>query len=81
MAADPLRLAAPVRSHSMRLLVRLFDLGLSPRGRFSLVHLGHDGDCPALAGGSGLDCRCNPEVEIGGARYLFSDFMGTEGRA
>jgi hypothetical protein len=60
----------------LQLLHWLFDLGLIPKGRFSWVDVRHDWYCAALAsGGSALDCRCNPEVEIGGHLYSFADLV------
>lgn len=62
-------------AHSMRLLLALLDAGLIPRGQFSMVHVMHDDDCPAL-GGSALDCRCDCEAEVGGRVYAFSEIVG-----
>lgn len=80
MAANLLSVE-PGHSHAVRLLRTLFDLGVIPRGKFSWVNVRHDEDCPALASGSGLDCRCNPEVEIAGHCYSFSDFVGQESQS
>ena len=79
MAANPYAVAAG-RSHAIRLLRILFDAGLIPRGKFSLAYIRHDADCRALASGSALDCLCNPEVEVAGHCYLFSDFIEPESR-
>jgi hypothetical protein len=69
-------IGAAERSHAFRLMRRLFDLGFIPRGKFSWVHVWHDGDCAALAPGcSNLNCNCDPEIEIGDRRYLSSDFV------
>jgi len=81
MAADPLHSVAAERSHSLRLLLQLVELGIIARGRFSWVHVRHDWDCPALASGSGLDCCCNSEVEVAGRCYLFSDFVEQGGQS
>lgn len=67
-------------SHSIKLFALLLDLGIIPRGKFTWVHVWHDGDCPALASGTALDCRCNPEVEVATHRYLYSDFMEPESK-
>lgn len=81
MVSNPLRCAPAGQSHSLRLLQTLFDLGIIPRGRFSLAHVRHDEECPALAEGSGLHCCCNPEVEVAGRCYLYSDLVEPGGQA
>ncbi len=44
------------QSRSVRLALRLFELGIIPRGKFTLVEARHDPGCPTLVTGSGLDC-------------------------
>jgi len=78
MTANPLRTATAAHSHSVRLVLTLFDLGIVSRGKFNWINVGHDDECPALSSGSERDCRCDPEVEIGGRRYLFSAFCSTK---
>jgi hypothetical protein len=69
-------MGAAEQSHSFQLMLKLLDLGLIPLGRFSWVHVWHDSHCAAVgSGGLEVNCRCNPEAEIGGQRYLFSDFV------
>jgi hypothetical protein len=73
MASNPACSLPAEQPHSLRLLMRLLDLGIIARGKFTRVHIRHDDDCPALISGS--DCRCDCEVEIEGHRYLFSEFV------
>lgn len=80
MDANPISFVVGKESHSMRLLLTLVDLGIIARGKFTWVQVRHDDGCPALASNSHLDCRCNPEVEIAGHCYLFSDFTAPGGR-
>jgi len=75
MDANPLQFVAAGRSHSIMLLAKLLDLGIISGGKFTWVHVSHDDDCPALTS-SILDCVCDPEVEICGHRYLFSEIVG-----
>jgi hypothetical protein len=68
------------RSRSVRLALRLFELGIIPRGKFTLLEARHDLGCPALVTGSGLDCNCDCEIEIGGCTYSYSGFVRLEKR-
>jgi hypothetical protein len=63
------------QSRSVRLALRLFELGIIPRGEFTLVETKHDPGCPTLVTGSGLNCNCNCEIEIGGRTYSYSEFL------
>jgi hypothetical protein len=60
---------------SVRLALRLFELGVIPRGKFTLVEAKHDRGCPTLVTGSGLDCDCDCEIEVGGRTYSYSEFL------
>jgi len=66
------------QSRSVRLALRLFELGIISRGEFTLVENRHDPGCPTLATGSGLDCNCDCEIEIGGRTYSYSEFVRLE---
>ncbi len=68
------------QSRSVRLALRLFELGVIPRGKFTLVEAKHDWGCPTLVTGSGLDCNCDCEIEIGGRIYSYSEFLKPENR-
>lgn len=68
------------QSRSIRLALRLFELGIIPRGQFTLVETRHDADCPTLATGSGLDCNCDCEIEIGDRTYSYTEFVRLEKR-
>ena len=63
------------QSSCVRLALRLFELGIIPRGKFTLMETFHDPGCPTLVTGSGLDCNCDCEIEIGGRTYLYSEFL------
>jgi hypothetical protein len=63
------------QSRSVRLALRLFELGIIPRGKFTWVEARHDQGCPTLVRGSGLDCNCDCEIEIGGRTYSYSEFL------
>lgn len=63
------------RSRSVRLALRLFELGMIPRGEFTLMQTKHDLGCPTLVTSSGLDCNCDCEIEIGGRTYSYSEFL------
>jgi hypothetical protein len=65
-------------SRSVKLALRLFELGIIPRGEFTLVEARHDPGCPTLATGTGLDCNCDCEIEIGGRTYSYSKVVGRE---
>lgn len=67
-------------SHALQLVLRLLDLGIIERGKFTFLHFLHDGDCEALASGLALDCRCDPELIIDGHKYSYSEIVGN-GRA
>jgi hypothetical protein len=66
------------RSRCVRLALRLFELGIIPRGESTLVDNRHDVDCPTLATSSGLYCHCDCEVEIGGRTYSYSELVRLE---
>jgi hypothetical protein len=68
------------QARSVRLALRLFQLGIIPRGKFTLVEAKHDRGCPALVTGSGFDCNCDCEIEIGGRTYSYSEFVSLEKR-
>lgn len=78
MAANPLHPSRMGKSHSIALLARLLTLGIVRSGTVNWVKVWHDSGCPALASGSDLDCRCNPEVELANGLYLYSDFFGPD---
>ena len=80
MEANPLHPSRLGKSHSIALLSRLLALGVVRSGTVNWVKVRHDSDCPALASGSVLDCRCNPEVEVATHRYLYSDFVEPESK-
>lgn len=67
-------------SRSVRLALRLFELGIISRGKFTLLETKHDPGCPTLVTGSGLDCNCDCEIEIGGRTYSYSEFVRLEKR-
>ena len=68
------------RSRSVRLALRLFELGIIPRGEFTLAEARHDAGCPTLVTGLRLDCNCDCEIEIGGRTYSYSEFLKPENR-
>jgi hypothetical protein len=66
------------QSHYIMLALRLLDLGIIRRGEFTLMETRHDPDCPTLVTGSGLDCNCDCEIEIGGCTHSYSDLVKPE---
>jgi hypothetical protein len=68
------------QSRSVRLALRLFELGIIPRGKFTLVEAKHDHGCPTLVTGSGHDCNCDCEIEIGGRTYSYWELVRLEKR-
>ena len=69
-----------LQSHFTRFVVRLLELGIIPRGEFTLVETRHDTGCIALITDSGLDCNCDCEIEIGGRAYSYAEFVRSEAR-
>ena len=61
-----------MESHSVMLIEKLSELGFFPTGSTSHINILHDDDCKTLKTGSGLDCRCNCEIQIGKKKYSFN---------
>ena len=69
------------QSHYITLSLRLYDLGIIPRGEFTLMETKHDPDCASLTSGSSLNCNCDCEIVLGARSYIYSDWVEPRGRS
>jgi len=58
-------------SHALQLALRLLDLGVIERGKFTFIQFQHDDHCAALSTNSAIDCGCDVWAVIDGNVFSF----------